>query len=598
MARKKSTPTPPPAPTRKVGLGLFLLALALRLFFWQATPDASWPHSAYYKGDAPIWLAYASALQQDQPFELDLPLRPPGNAFLIASLWNGENLGVASLKLLWCLLGASTVLLLYGAVLRGFGSVTALVTGLFAALSTALMVLSTSLNNEAPYLLLVAATLYLWPQVRERSTAGPLFLWGGIHALACLVRVEHALYFALLLLWQVVARWREAEAPTTQRIGGVLKSLAPTVAAFALLLVPWHVRAWSACRDFNRVEPEVNAATEGMFQRLEQALAGVRWGEDARAELQKIPATSRRTMGHFVAATMVVRGGNEVTVESLQVIDEAFGRRPEPISEFPFVALYGGLNFYLANNPHAPAGFGRGFLDQPPPFAGGRSRYPAMLVAGLPPPDLALTYPPHLEAVNHGYSKGLAWIVQEPGAFLALAGRKLSVFWSGASLGLGGYGLPLGMEGLRRRVDLVVPDGNAVVVAWRLACLGIVVLGFWVGRRRCGELVPWIALLCSKLVVTVAFFGYARQGASVVPVVGLCLALVLGRFFPSLLENSAGSMKKVLRAALVVAVVFTGLEFMRWWHPPTIEVDGRAAVAAGDPWPLDRHEDRRLVVGR
>ena len=53
---------------------LFLVALGLRLLFWQATPDAAAPYPAYYKGDAPSWLAYARALQESQVFELDLEL--------------------------------------------------------------------------------------------------------------------------------------------------------------------------------------------------------------------------------------------------------------------------------------------------------------------------------------------------------------------------------------------------------------------------------------------------------------------------------------------------------------------------------------------
>ena len=586
MARKKPTSVLPSRPTRKVGLALFFLAFALRLLFWQATPDAAWPHSAYYKGDAPTWLAYATALQQDQPFELGLPLRPPGNGFLIAELWNGKVSGIATLKFIWCLLGALTVVLLYGAVLRGIGFGAAVVAGLFAAVSTGLMVLSTSLNNETPYLFLVAATLYLWPSVRREGAGGAL------------VRVEHILYFALLGVWQVGERWQALEMPAARRAGAVFRSLAPVVIAFVVVLAPWHLRAWSACRDFNRVEPEVNAATARVFAQLDQALAGIHWDEEARAEMSRMPAMSRRNMEHFVAATMAVRGERRVTVESVQVVDEAFGRRPEPISEHPFVALYGGLNFFLANNPHAPAGFGRGPLDEPPPLAGGPSRYPTMLLAGLPPPDLALSYPPHLAAVNHGYGMGFEWIRTEPGAFLALAGRKLSVFWSGASLGFGGYNLPTGIDGLRRRVDLVVPEENALVGGWRLLWLAVAFFGLWAGRGRLPELVPWFALILTKLVVTVVFFGYARQGASVIPVVGLAFALALGRLFPAVFADTVEATRRLLRVALVVALLFVGLETVRFLVPPTLEVEGRAVTSAQDPWPLDRHEDRSLTTRR
>ncbi|MGH9381146.1 MAG: hypothetical protein ACRD2Z_11105 [Thermoanaerobaculia bacterium] len=57
---------------------VFLLALAMRLLFWRATPDAAWPSSAAYQGDAFTWLDYARALAAGREFETGLPWRPPG----------------------------------------------------------------------------------------------------------------------------------------------------------------------------------------------------------------------------------------------------------------------------------------------------------------------------------------------------------------------------------------------------------------------------------------------------------------------------------------------------------------------------------------
>ncbi len=187
---------------------LFVLALALRLFFWQATPDAAWPYSAYYKGDAPVWLGYAQALLDDRPFELGLPLRPPGAAYLMAALWNGEPGGIAGLRFWWCVFGALTVPLVYGAVRRGFGFGTALVTGMLCAASSGLMILSTTLDNETPYLLLVAAILYLGTRLAGQPESPPrlfnLVLWASLNGLACLIRVEHALFFGLMVIYLVL----------------------------------------------------------------------------------------------------------------------------------------------------------------------------------------------------------------------------------------------------------------------------------------------------------------------------------------------------------------------------------------------------------
>ena len=88
---------------------LFLLALAFRLLFLWATPDAGWAHSAWYKGDAATWLEQARAIQESRPFEADLPIRPPGTAYLIAALRISGLDSVPALKLIWCLIGALTV---------------------------------------------------------------------------------------------------------------------------------------------------------------------------------------------------------------------------------------------------------------------------------------------------------------------------------------------------------------------------------------------------------------------------------------------------------------------------------------------------------
>ncbi|HZI64285.1 MAG TPA: hypothetical protein VFE44_05860, partial [Thermoanaerobaculia bacterium] len=140
---------------RLVGAAIFAAALAVRLLFWQATPDRGWAGSALYKGDAPVWLAYAAALRSGASFELGLPLRPPGMAWVAAALGGGGRRDIAILKLVWCGLGALVALLVYAAARRSFGLAVGLVSGTVAALSHGLLALSTSLNNETLYLALV-----------------------------------------------------------------------------------------------------------------------------------------------------------------------------------------------------------------------------------------------------------------------------------------------------------------------------------------------------------------------------------------------------------------------------------------------------------
>jgi len=138
-----------------IGVLFFVLALVLRILFLHATPDAAGPYSPYYKGDTPIWLDYARAIQSSSSFDQGIPMRPPGIAYLVALLWNGQENGFLALKLIWSFLGAGVVALFFVAVLRSFDLRVAVIATFIATASTGMIILSTSVNNETPYLLLV-----------------------------------------------------------------------------------------------------------------------------------------------------------------------------------------------------------------------------------------------------------------------------------------------------------------------------------------------------------------------------------------------------------------------------------------------------------
>jgi hypothetical protein len=580
-----------------IGPLIFVLALALRLLFLDATADSGNAYSPYYKGDTPVWLEYAGAIRSSQAFDLGLPMRPPGVAYLVALVWNPQADDFTWLRLIWSVGGAAAVALLFVAVFRSFGLLVAVVAATFAAASTGLMILSNSPNNEIPYLLLVIGSLTLWEPVRHRPRLRALLPWCLLNGLACLVRVEHLLFFALVSVYLVWA-WSHAPGLNANRLRGLGRAaLLPVL--FVLPLIPWHLHSWAEIEEFNRRPLPLNPATERAYRQLEVALTGLSWTEDAEREREALPAFCRRPLANFVAATVAYRGGREVTAEDFRIIDEAFGSVPGPIAARPFVALYGGLNFYLANNPWSTGGFTRAPLEVPPPLAGGAHRYPPFLVAGLPPPELVFSYPPHVEIVRHGYRLGWSWILEHPVDFLALAAGKLRIFWSGLTLGLGGYNLPLGMSGLRRAVDLVVPDATPTTALWRGSALLAMLLGFWAGRRE-EALRPWLLLLATKVATTLVFFGYAREGAVLIPVFALSLGLLTRELVARRSRATQGltaprPWKAGLATLCLLAVGLVALEGYRWYSQPEVTLDGRE-VGDTDPIPGTEYEDRELRV--
>lgn len=579
-ARKEARPKPSDGIAAPAA-ALFLISVIARLLFWQATPDRNWPWSAYYKGDAPLWLDYARSMQLGQPFELGLPIHPPGTAWLVALLWNGEASGIASLRLAWLLLGALVPPLVYLAVQRSFSARVALFAGGFCAISTGLLVLSTSIDSETPYLVLVAASFWFVRDLLDsrRAVSVPLAVWSALNAVACLVRVDHLLFYLLALACFAIVWLRRGGG------GGVAARVLLSLLFFVLPLVPWHLTAWSAIRRFNEVPRQLSPTEEQAITSVERSLQHVPWTAGARQRRDALPAFVRRTASVFVLATAYYRGGREVRAEDFAVLEEAFGYVPEPLQRFPFISLYGPLNFALANHPGATGGFDRAPLDAPPPLAGGAQAYPYFLVQGLPPAQLTFFYPPHLRLFNEGYSVGWQWIAGHPGDFARLAARKLAIFWSGAAHGLTGYGLPAGLSGPRRAVDMLVPDPGPLALAWRVLLLLAALAGV-AAAWRAPELWPWLLFLAAKIAVTVLFFGYARQGAIVIPVLALLVAIAARRWLD----------RVPIRAFAAIVLVMIAADAVRVATRPALSIDHRPATTS-DPDPSDVHRDQRVDVG-
>lgn len=578
--RQRKTPAPPPdrRTVRLLALATFAASLVARILFWQATPDRAGGWTAYFKGDAPLWLEWARAIELGSTFELGLPIHPPGTAYLVALLWNGQASGIGFVRFAWVFLGALVPLVVFLAAERSFGLRVASFAGCWTAFSTGLLVLSTSINNETPYLILAIGSLYWIDDLRERPRTGRLALWSAANAVACLFRVEHVLFWMLVLVLLSIGWIRRRGA------GALVRVAASLFFFFGLPLVPWHLSAWRAIRRFNEEPRQLTPTEERAVSAVERQLETIPWTAEALTERDRLPGFSRRTASAFVLATVAHRGGREVGGEDFGILEQAFGYRPRPLARFPFVSLYGPVNFALANNSRATGGFDRSPLEEPPPLAGGPSSYPVFLVRGLPPADLAFVYPPHLRLFNEGYSVGAKWIRENPGEFAKLAAKKLTIFWSGASAGLTGWNLPMGLSGRRPPVDMVSPDGDGAAIAWRIALLVACVGGIASSVRRRAA-VAWLLFLATKVAVTVLFFGYARQGAAVVPVVAMLVGLAIERWTPA----------RVALLTIPFLAVGVTIEAARFVSRPVVTIDGER-LGAIDPFPPDEHAEHRIQI--
>lgn len=519
---------PPPAksprlawPDAALAAAIFALALLTRLHFLHHAPDRAWPHSAWFQGDATVWADWASALACGELFERGLPIHTPGIAYLLH--WLGyaapanPQPGAAALtptdfsgaKALWCLASALGCGLSYFAFrLEVRRRPAALAAGLLA-FSFPSYLIATSLNGEALYALLipllVAGTILL-----ARRPSLPLALAIGItHGLATLIRAEHTLLLLLLLaytLWAqrgTLTKLRSARAPALRAAAATSLVLAASIA----ICLPWTIRSARATARFNTVPA----------QAIDYSHASPPWTPEARSLFETLPAFALHDNFAYLSFIAQKRGDRQITPDAIHAyFDTAFTDTkpgfkywPEPLNARNLVCSQGPLCFALGNHPKSGGGFTKAGLETPL----------------SDDPTLNLGYPPHLYLYNHGYRAGLDWIREDPARWLRLAGRKLLIFSGGVTQGLTAQNWPLGRTGARRAVDLFTAR-SPWTPAWRAILAALFLTGLIAAaKRRIGA--AWLLVIAAKLITTVAFYGYARQAASILPAFFLFIALGL-----------------------------------------------------------------------
>lgn len=504
---------------------LFGFGLLLRALFTFSGPDGGVCWHLGFQGDAPVWQDLAGRMAHGIPdVEFQIPWRPPGMVYGIAWLWDGEGATAAPLRWLFVGLGAATAPLLWLLLRSRVAPGVAWLAACLTAAASNLLLLSSGLHAETPYLCLVLLLLLEQERLDRPRASGAAARWGLLNGLLCLLRAEHVLVVVALF---VAARLRGARWTT----------LAVALLATAAPIAPWQWHANRMVAEFNGANPPLPASR-------------LPWDEDAVAAIRALPAFQQPQMFRFVADTMAVRGADRVRRADLEVIREAFGAMPEPLRP-ALIALQGGWSFWIANAAESDGGFTTAWMHRPPPLQGGPERYPTWLPHELPRDGaFALSYPPHLDLFVNGYARSFAELAADPAGSATRLLKKLWRGLEGVASGLGGKGLPIGMSGHRRPVDMVVATGWWAN-CWRVAVLAIAGYGLWLLRANRALWGLW-AFALARFAILLAYFGHARFGALCVPLAAVGIAAAWHHL---LADRLAGRRSAWLGSAVLIAIL-------------------------------------------
>jgi Dolichyl-phosphate-mannose-protein mannosyltransferase len=511
---------------------IFVIALIVRLLFLFSQPDAAWPHSALYEGDSPEWIRWAQALSRGRPYEFDLPLRSPGVAYLLYWLGAGDS-GVysyASWKVLWCVLSAATCSLSYLGFVTVFSRRVALIAAGFCVFSFGSYVAATSLCNETPYAFCLFAAILLTLRIARQPSMWLALVLALLHGSAMLLRAEHPPFMMAMtgwLLWQWKLRdqraaisppkskhkakvhprkSRTASAPRLTLRNAIIMT-AIILGGAAALCLPWSIRGAEAIHRFNMIPSQ---PIDYAHLRVPDAPANfpvVTWSTEAQAAMNALPAFTRAHSSYVLTGLVGRDGRTEVTLADVRrLFREYFHSTPEPLKSWALLSIKGPMDFAMANHPDAAGGYSNS----------------ALVLPGVTATIMNLSHTDHLYLLNHGYKAGLAYIPSDYGKWIGNLGRKLANFVDGFTLGYTARNLPSGPYGERRAVDLTTIYPRPVL--WDGLIVGLFLIGVAMAiRLRVGGL--WLLIISGKVIVALAFYGYARQAVSIFPAFALFIAL-------------------------------------------------------------------------
>jgi hypothetical protein len=540
---------------------IFATALVVRLVILFTSPDRAWPHSILYEGDAPTWVAWANALDRGESFEFDLPLRSPGIAWLLSAVHPGQlPASFVPFKMLWCVFTALACAVTYLAARRDFGARIALIAATFLTFSFGVHVISTSLNNEAVYMLALTLIALGAQQFTREPTWWLATLLGVANGAAMLIRLEHVAFLISLGMW-FAWRFAIARRSTERDSAASLPRLGLVALVFVAALsvcLPWSIRGSLATQRFNTITSE-----EPDFERAVPS-----WTIEARAAVQLLPAFARDANFRYITFLSQQSGKAQVTEHDVRAFFiEQFGYVPEPLSNWTLLSLKGPVDFALANHPKAVGGFSKA----------------ALMREGDVDPTIMFGRPDHLKLFNHGYSIGWDYISADFGGWLARVGSKCSNFVDGLAMGFTARNLPLGMSGERRPVDMFTarandsPKHGFVLISWQVLVLALIGCGaaICVAQRRGGI---WLLIIAYKVIITIVFYGYARQAVSIAPASFVLMAVAIDFFLKGVVKRHVKD-KPAFVTWAAAALVLLGIDIAGSITRPDLKVTGSISPA-------------------
>jgi len=232
--RKFSAPVEQRSPgaIRRAGLLIFFVALAVRL-----AAIAYFGSSTLRFGDARAYLAVAQSLARagHYPRQTDyFSFRAPGYPIFLLAATLGHPERIAMAKAANALLGALSAVLLAALAARIFRRRSvAVAAGLAAALDPGLVLLTTDIQSEPLFVLLILSAAFLLLAASDRPSSNLAVLSGVFLAFAALTRP-----FALILAPLLAAPFGARRYPLRARA----HLAASAFLGFLLGLAPWTIR--------------------------------------------------------------------------------------------------------------------------------------------------------------------------------------------------------------------------------------------------------------------------------------------------------------------------------------------------------------------